>query len=309
MTASPQARMSLPDTPAAGVALMTVSMLIAPGMDVLAKLLTETISPGQTAIGRFFATSILLAPLITLTGGWGRPTGLHALGGLLLGAALFCITAAVAVMPVANAIAIFFVEPLILTLLSAALLGERLGWRRLLAVAIGLFGAVVVLRPNVAEYGTSALLPLGAAVTFAGYLIVIRVMSQRGQRLALQFWSSVFAFVALVIAAAIAAPLAWAPMALGGVGLREMGLMLAMGLISCVTHQLLSHAFARAEAGALAPLQYLEIISAVALGWLVFGDFPDALTWTGTAIIIASGIYVFHRERQSGRGASSRKAG
>ncbi|MEO1459946.1 MAG: DMT family transporter, partial [Pseudomonadota bacterium] len=61
---------------------------------------------------------------------------------------------------------------------------------------------------------------------------------------------------------------------------------------------------ARAEAGALAPLQYLEIISATALGWLVFGDFPDALTWTGTAIIVTAGIYVFHRERRlAARGA------
>lgn len=75
-------------------------------------------------------------------------------------------------------------------------------------------------------------------------------------------------------------------------------LIAAMGLIGVAAHQMLAHGLARAEASQVAPLQYLEIVSATALGWLVFGNFPDLLTWAGTAIIISAGLYVFHRERR-----------
>ena len=84
-------------------------------------------------------------------------------------------------------------------------------------------------------------------------------------------------------------------------GQRELLLLACMGLLAAVSHQMIANAFARAEAGALAPLQYLEIISAVLIGWFVFGDFPDRLTWAGTAIIIGAGTYVFYRERQLAR--------
>jgi S-adenosylmethionine uptake transporter len=74
-----------------------------------------------------------------------------------------------------------------------------------------------------------------------------------------------------------------------------------MGLLAALSHQMINNAFARAEAGVLAPLQYLEIFSATLIGLFFFGDFPDRLTWAGTAIIIGAGIYVFHRERRLAR--------
>ncbi|MEM6421332.1 MAG: DMT family transporter [Pseudomonadota bacterium] len=290
----------VPDNAASGLAIMAAAMLIAPAMDIIAKLLTETISPAQTAFGRFAAQSVLLLPLVFVLGEWRWPNRLHALAGICLGLALFSITGALAVMPVANAIAIFFVEPLILTVLSAAILGERLGWRRILAVLAGLGGAGIVLRPNLAAYGPEALLPLAAALFFSFYLIVTRIMAQRGQRVALQFWAGLFAMLTLGVLMAGAMPFDIAAFAIDPAGWRELGLLVAVGAIACVTHQMIAQAFARAEAGALAPLQYLEIISATALGWLVFGDFPDPLTWAGTAIIVAAGLYVFQRERRMG---------
>lgn len=289
---------TLPDTAAAGIAVMAAAMLLAPAMDVIAKLLTETISPAQAAFARFAAQSAMLLPFVLALGEWGRPTRLHALAGLCLGLALFSITGAVAVMPVANAIAIFFVEPLILTVLSALILGEQLGWRRLAAVGVGLGGAMIVLRPNLAAYGPEALLPLLAALAFSFYLIVTRVMARSGARVALQFWAGLFAMLTLGALMAASAPFEIAVFAVHPIGWRELWLILGVGAIACLTHQMIAQAFARAEAGALAPLQYLEIISATALGWLVFGDFPDTLTWAGTAVIIAAGLYVFHRERR-----------
>jgi drug/metabolite transporter (DMT)-like permease len=204
-------------------------------------------------------------------------------------------------MPIPNAIAIFFVEPLILTLMSAAILGEKLGWRRLAAVTAGLVGAMIVIRPNWAAFGPAAVYPLITAVCFASFLLITRVMSQRGGRVALQFWIGVSAMGSLAVATAIGHPLGAPALVLSWPGQREFLLLACMGLLAAISHQMIANAFARAEAGALAPLQYLEIISAVLIGWFVFGDFPDRLTWAGTAIIIGAGTYVFYRERQLAR--------
>lgn len=291
----------LPDTPQAGVALMASAMLFAPFMDLFAKLLTETMSPGAIGVGRFAAQSLILLPVVLVTGQWGKPTRLHLLAGLFLGAALLAINAALKTMPIANVLAIFFVEPLILTLLSAYLLGEGLGWRRLAAVVAGLVGAMIVVRPNWAAFGPAAFYPLITAVCFAGYLLITRIMARRGKRLALQFWIGVSAMLSLAIATAIGDRLGVPVLALGWPGRYELVLLACMGLLAALSHQMINNAFARAEAGVLAPLQYLEIFSATLIGLFFFGDFPDRLTWAGTAIIIGAGIYVFHRERRLAR--------
>ena len=291
----------VPDTPQAGVALMAGAMLFAPFMDMFAKLLTETMSPGAIGLGRFLAQSLILLPFVLALGQWRRPSWLHLLAGCFLGAALLSITAALKHMPIPNALAIFFVEPLILTLMSAAILGAKLGWRRLAAVTVGLVGTLIVIRPNWAAFGPAAVYPLITAVCFAGYLLITRVMTQQGGRVALQFWIGVFAMGALAVVTLIGDHFGAPALVLSWPGQWELLLLACMGLLAAVSHQLIANAFARAEAGALAPLQYLEIFSAVLIGWFVFADFPDRLTWAGTAIIIGSGIYVFYRERQLAR--------
>ena len=291
----------VPDTPQAGVALMAGAMLFAPFMDMFAKLLTETMSPGAIGLWRFLAQSLILLPFVLAMGQWRRPSWLHLLAGCFLGAALLSITAALKHMPIPNAIAIFFVEPLILTLMSAAILGEKLGWRRLAAVTVGLVGTLIVIRPNWAAFGPAAVYPLITAVCFAGYLLITRVMTQQGGRVALQFWIGVFAMAALAVVTLIGDHFGAPALVLSWPGQWELFLLACMGLLAAISHQLIANAFARAEAGALAPLQYLEIFSAVLIGWFVFADFPDRLTWAGTAIIIGAGVYVFYRERQLAR--------
>lgn len=291
----------IPDTPQAGVVIMAAAMFVAPFLEMFAKLLTETMSPGAIGLGRFLAQSLILLPFVLAVGQWGRPSWMHLLAGCFLGAALLSINAALKHMPIPNAIAIFFVEPLILTLMSAAILGERLGWRRLSAVFAGLVGAMIVIRPNWEAFGPAAVYPLITAVCFASFLLITRVMTQRGARLALQFWIGVFAMLALALATAVGDRLGAPALLLSWPGQRELFFLGAMGLLAAVSHQMIANAFARAEAGALAPLQYLEIISATLIGWFVFGDFPDRLTWLGTAIIVGAGIYVFYRERQLAR--------
>jgi drug/metabolite transporter (DMT)-like permease len=288
----------------AAMTLMAAAMLVVPALDVMAKLLMERLSPGQVGTGRFLAQSLVLLPVALWAGQLGRPRPLHALAGVFLGAALFTINMALREMPVANVIAIFFVEPLILTLLAVPVLGERIGWRRLAAIGVGLLGALVVLRPNWAAYGPTAAWPLATAFLFACYMLTTRSMARRGGRLALQFWTGVFAMAALGLATGTA------DLAAPGTGAflwptaGELGLFLAIGLLAAGAHAMIVNALARGEAGLLAPFQYLEIVSATLLGWAVFGDLPDWMTALGTALIVGAGAYVFHRERRLGRPAA-----
>ena len=285
-----------------GMGLMTVAMLMVPGIDAIAKVLSATLAPGQVAWGRFvFQTVVLLPVMILLRARIATmQPGIHAARGLLLAGAILLLFWALKYLPIANAIAIFFVEPLILTLMSAAFLGERLGARRLAAVALGLAGALVVIRPNWALHGWAAILPLGTAICFAGYLTLTRHAAAAEHPLAMQLWAGLFAALGLSVTIAGGQASGIAVIDPSWPIPREWALLLALGLISAVGHVMLAFAFRFAEAGLLAPFQYLEIISATLLGLLLFGDFPDPLTWVGTTMIVAAGLYVFLHERSRG---------
>ncbi|MDZ7828216.1 MAG: DMT family transporter [Halofilum sp. (in: g-proteobacteria)] len=289
-----------------GMALMAVTMLMVPGLDAIAKILTATLAPGQVAWGRFLFQTLAILPLMLATGRRIRTAQplLHVARGLLIAAALLLIIWALKYLPLANAIAIFFVEPLILTLMSAAFLGERIGIRRLAAVAIGLAGALIVIRPNWEAYGWAAILPLGTAICFAGYLTLTRHTAVDGDPLSMQLWAGFFAALGLSLTISLGDRFGIAVIDPVWPSLRDWALLVALGILSAVTHVILAFAFRLAAAGILAPFQYLEIISATLLGFVVFGDFPDTLTWLGTTLIIGSGLYVFLRERTLARGSS-----
>ncbi|MYZ50420.1 DMT family transporter [Propylenella binzhouense] len=299
MTASRPASPMGPTT--AGMAMMIAAMLMAPGLDTIAKLLMERLSPAEAGMGRFLAQTLVLLPIVIVSGRMSRPSGLHALAGGFLGMALLCLNTGLRGMPVANALAIFFVEPLALTLLGAFVLGERVGVRRLSAIGVGLVGVLIVLRPNIAAYGLSAAWPLVAAVLFACYMLTSRILARRGERLVLQFWTGAFATIILAGALAFGVAAGPAPGLLLVPTLYEFALFAGAGVLASITHGLIVAALGRIEAGLVAPFQYLEIFSATLLGWLVFSDFPDPVTWTGTAVIVGAGIYVFHRERLQAR--------
>ncbi len=283
--------------------LMIIAMLILPGIDAIAKWLSPTIAAGQIAWSRFFFQTLLMLPLFLRVPGrvLGPDLWLHAARGALIALATLLFFAALKFLPVADAIAIFFVEPLFLTLLAALFLGETLGWRRLSAVGVGLAGALLVIRPNFHAFGWAAALPLGTAGCFAVYLIITRQLAQREDPVRMQFYAGVFG--ALVMSAALGfGALADAPVLIAvWPSVTEWALLAGLGLIATTGHLLVVHAFKRAPAGILAPFQYVEIIGATVLGLVIFGDFPDLLTWCGVAVIVASGIYVFHRERTLAR--------
>ena len=278
---------------------MALAMLIIPGIDAFAKLLVVTIPAGEIATSRFLLQAVFLLPVIL----WRRPSraglqpGLQALRGTLIGVTTIIFFASLRYMPLADAIAIFFVEPLILTLLSPWLLGEQVGWRRYAAVIVGLSGAVIIIRPGLTAFGPAAFLPLLAAFCFALYLVLTRRLAQSGDPYLMQFTAGTAAFIVLSLALVFGTYLQIPVLTFVPPDWREVMLMLGLGLVGCVGHLLIVAAFARAPASLLAPFQYLEIIGATLLGLIIFGDFPAWTTWLGMVVIISAGLYVFHRER------------
>ena len=272
---------------------MVLAMLLVPCLDVIAKVLMESLPPLQVTFGRFLAQTLVLLPLFLLAKGKSWPGKGHLAAGAFLGLALLSFNYALQVMPIANALAIFFIEPLVLTVLGAVILHEKVGLRRLLAILVGLGGVLIILRPNAALYGASAFYPLIAACLFSCYMLVTRIMSQSGGQFILQFWTGFFATLVLLIGLGVNFALVPEFGGLLPLNRAELGLFVGLGALAAVTHQLIVQALSRIEAGVAAPYQYLEIASAVLLGWIVFGDFPDALTWLGTVVIVGAGIYVF----------------
>ncbi|SLN19351.1 Riboflavin transporter [Roseovarius litorisediminis] len=284
-----------------GILLMVGFAVLAPAMDACAKLIGDGVAVAQIAATRFVVQSALLLPLAASFGWLHRPRtgeiGLHLIRSVLLLVATAFFFTALQYMPMADAISVFFVEPFILTLLGGLLLGEQIGPRRYIACAVGFVGAMLIIQPSFEEVGAVALLPLVTAACFAFYMILTRRMATRMHPITLQAYTGI---AALVIALPVL--LAFDGSGVGPLDpvwpeMREVKLLAALGLIATLSHVCISFALAFAPASLLAPLQYLEIVTATVLGFYIFSDLPDGLTFLGIALIVASGLFVFLRER------------
>lgn len=296
---------STPDRVVLGIVLMIGFTVTAPMMDSFAKLASATLPVGQIVGIRFSIQVLLLMPLAAALGVLRAPPArdalVHVARAALILLATMAFFTALSVMPIADAIAIFFVEPFILTLLGALFLGEQIGWRRILACAIGFAGALLVIRPSFSMFGPVAMLPLFTAFCFALYMVLTRGMARRLHPVALQGWTALAAsclilpFLVLFDGTGVA-PLD--PVMPAG---RFWVFLAGVGLLATVSHLFISYALRFAPAATIAPLQYLEIIAATALGFAIFDDLPDAQTLLGIAIIMGSGLFVFLRERRMNR--------
>ena len=270
-------------------------------MDAFAKATPDYIPVMQILAFRFGIQLILLTPLVL---GMRlihvpnlRECALHLVRAFLIVAATGLFFTAVRYMPIANAIAIFFVEPFILTLLGGLILREEVGPRRIIACIVGFAGAILVIQPSFKELGFVAFFPLGTALCFAFYMIMTRQMARHVHPFTLQNYT---AFAACLIILPLLAVFEGSgsefldPAFPHGLAVWT---LLGVGLVSTISHLFISFALRFAPAATVAPLQYLEIVSATALGYIFFDDFPDLLTWFGIIIIVGSGLYVFIRER------------
>ncbi|MCX7646178.1 MAG: DMT family transporter [Rhodobacteraceae bacterium] len=288
-----------------GVALMIAFCVVAPLIDVSAKLAAATVPVGQITAARFLVQAVLMAPIVHALGHSfrlaPRALGLACLRALLLILSTYTFVSAVAVMPVADALAIAFVEPFLLLLLGWAIWGERVGPRRILACAVGFAGALLVIRPSLALFGPVALYPLGTALCFALYMLVTRSLSRAVHPVPMQFHTAAIGLALCLPVLALAEGSGLAPLDPVWPRGTDWAFLAGVGLAATVSHMAISYALTYAPSATLAPLHYLEIVSAVFFGYLIFGDFPAPLTWAGIGLIAASGLYIIHRERRLAR--------
>ncbi|MBD8695766.1 DMT family transporter [Stenotrophomonas sp. 169] len=218
-----------------------------------------------------------------------RRWGLHLLRGVLGMVMIGCFVFALRDLPLSTAYSIYFVAPLIIAALSVPLLGERVGPRRWVAIGIGLLGVVVVLRPGVDGFiSIPGLMVLVAATAYAIAAITVSLLTRTDTSQSMVVWF----LVIMALGAGLLAWSDWVPMRLA-----DAPLVAGMGLAGALGQIALTRAFQLGEASMIAPLEYTGLVWVIGWDLLFWQQLPDAWTWSGAAIIVASGLYLLHRER------------
>ncbi|WP_313618767.1 DMT family transporter [Agrobacterium sp.] len=287
-----------------GMMIMAGCMAVLPAMDAIAKYMATYggMSPGQVTFYRFFFQLVCTLPLLLALSPRAllstRRPFLNLFRGVLHAAASLMFFVAVKYMPLADVFAIYFVEPFMLTMMSALFLGEKVGWRRWLAIVIGFGGAMIVIQPSFEIFGLKSLLPVACAFLFTLYLFLNRAMGDGDTPLTMQTMAGIGGTLFMAVALGIGHSLGDVDfeMSLPG-NIQALLLLILLGSISGYMHLLVVQAFRLAPISLLAPFQYFEIISATALGFVLFNDFPSPSKWLGILIIVASGLFIIWRER------------
>ena len=262
--------------------------------DVVIKLLGGRYAPFQII---FFAV-LLSFPLVTLTlmrdptSGNLRPLhpwwiALRTAAGVITGASVFY---AFTVLPLAQTYSVLFATPLLITILSIPILGERVGVHRWLAVIVGLVGVIVVLRPGSTPLGLGHFAALLASAGSALASIIIRKIGQEERPIVLLLYPMVANFTVM----ALALPFFYRPMPV-----QDLGLLAVIAVFGFSAGMLLIAAYRRADAAIVAPMQYSQIIWATIFGYFIFGETVDPITLLGAAIVISSGLYIVYRESRA----------
>jgi drug/metabolite transporter (DMT)-like permease len=273
---------------------MLAGMLIIPLVDVLAKILGQQDMPVvQMVWARFFFGAIAALPFVLYRTGAKSLRPSHPL--LLSARAFYLISgtafffAGLLYLPIADTLALYFVQPILITALSPLLLGERVGLRRWAMVFLGFLGVLIIIRPGFKELNPGVFLALAAGLCSAFYMIITRRLSGKVDAVATNFHTCLIGAIPLTVAL----PFFWSNSTA-----PQWGMLVGIGVIAVFSHFLIARAYDQAEASLISPLAYTEMLNAVAFGWIFFGDFPDSYTFVGVAILIASAIYISVREKQ-----------
>ena len=279
-----------------GIVLLLLAIFTFTLMDASAKHLTERYHPAQIVWLRFVSNLLIVgliyAPRLRSTMVSKRPVvqlfrGLTQLGsvGLFFTSLQF--------IGLAEATAIMDINPVLITLAAAIFLGESIGIRRLIGIAVALCGALIIIRPGAGVFQPAAILPLIGAFTYAAGAILTRLVREDSTATSI-LWSATVG----TILSSLAVPFFWQPIAS-----EDIWAFVLLGIFGTVAQALLIRAFAMAEAAAIAPFGYTGLIWAGFWGWLFWGTLPDRWTIIGALIIVAAGLYVWMREARAMRRA------
>lgn len=276
-----------------GVVLMVVAMGVLPLLDVCAKFLAQGGIPIlQIVWARMFFGAVFILPFAWQAAGpralWPNRPGFHAARAAFLVGSTGFFFGAISFMPIADSLAIFFVQPLLITALSPWLLKEKVGPRRWAAVAVGFCGTLIIIRPGLQAFNPGMALAFASGTCMALYMLITRRLARDETALMTTFHTSLMGAALM----SLTLPFIWqAPDA------SAWGLLLLLAAIAVAGHFLIARAYTMAEASLLAPLAYTEMIMATLAGWWFFGEMPDGWTFFGVAILITCAIYISIRER------------
>lgn len=272
---------------------MLSAMALLPFLDVVAKHLgRQGVPVMQIVWARLFFGALMTLPFALRIGGIRglvpNLPAMHALRASLIIAATAFFFAALHYLSIAETLAIFFVQPLIVTILSPVVLGEHVGIRRWAAVTVGFIGTLIIIRPGFQDFSPGMFLALCSGTSLAIYLLLTRKIAGSAPAILTTFYTSLTG--ALVMSVIVL--FYWIPPTPS-----QWGFFVLLSLIANFGHYLIVKAYDHAEASLLAPLAYTEMIMATFAGWYFFGDFPDGWTFVGVGVLISSAVYISMRER------------
>jgi drug/metabolite transporter (DMT)-like permease len=277
-----------------GILYMLMSVTVFSSMDMTAKLLGQRVDLSQVLWARYGGQILVLvlifAPRLTRALRTEHPWLQLARGLMQLGAAA-CFFSAIRTQGLAEATAVADLAPVLITLGAALLLGEKVGPRRMAGIGVALIGALIVIRPGAAVFSPTSLWPLGTAACLAGYALATRHIGLKESPLTGLLYSGLICtgVMSLIV------PFRWVTP-----DSTALMLMVLIGCLGTVGQLMMIRAYAVAEASAIAPFSYAGLLAASGWGLLVFGTVPDGWTVLGALVIVAAGLYVWHRERKSG---------
>jgi len=261
-------------------------------MDASAKLLSSEMPLLMVVWGRYLFNLIFVSLLFFRGGSQGilrtRRINFQILRSILGLSSTLAFWGALIFLSLADCVAIAFVSPLLVTVLSAPFLGEKVGIHRWGAVIVGFSGAMIIIRPGMGIMHWAVILPVIAALFWANYQIITRILSRTDNALTTLFYTSAggLFFTTLAVWSVWMIP-----------SLKQWFILAWMGLLGTMGHYFLIKAFEIAPASMLAPFSYTSILWSTTLGFVLFGDLPDGWTLSGAVIIISSGLYIIQRER------------
>ncbi|MPY75444.1 MAG: EamA family transporter [Alphaproteobacteria bacterium] len=280
-------------TAAKGIGCMVLGCALLMMSDALSKWLSQTYSVGQIMSLR---NVFVLVPILIVV--WRKDSfadlrvnrwaaqSFRALWHVL--AAVFFVTS-VSLLPLADVHAIGFAGPIFIAALAPFMLGEHVGWHRWTAILVGFGGVLIMLRPTGAGFDYLGLVPLAAALSASFRDLLTRRLSRTETSISILFFSS----VAVILGGLVTAPFDWKPLTWTG-----LALFVANGLVNAGAHFLMIEAYRLAQAPVVSPFKYSILIWAVLFGYLVWGHVPDVWLVVGAMPVVASGLYILHREHR-----------
>ena len=296
-----------------GISCLVVGMATGSLMDALVKSISDTYPLHEIVLVRSVVAIALTLIFVYFEGGFGilktkRPF-IHLLRGILIVIANMSFYMGITIMPIAEATALFFVSPLIITALSVPFLGESVGWRRWLGIFIGFIGVIIMIRPDIYNFDYYSLLPLVGATAYAITQITSRKISGTEKASVMSFYISVtFLIVSLgfwstigdgVLSGQVNPKLEFLVRAWVMPDYDDSILMIINGVLIAIVGYMLSQAYRIADASAIAPFEYVTLPLALMWGYLFWREVPDIQAAFGMCLIVGSGLFIFLRENRS----------